>query len=243
MMIFTRVYRRWLAYLAKNPVRDTTDEPQQIDSRATATHRGDDLRQSCNQTTVVNIEHSDSAVIDKKTSSLNSAPRVGGDSQPGDKPTLAQQKSAQKNSPNIVSSDPLPDPNEIEIGGSFARFLADDVDQKSQTSALQMLWKQPHYQVLDGLEQCDQDFSNQPRLLDSEKQQLIKQVYRHLVKDDQHLEEDESARCTADIDDGEAGDLTTDAKPIENTDRSTVEQHLDSEQNPDVELGRDKAQR
>ncbi|NMP17267.1 DUF3306 domain-containing protein [Thalassotalea sp. Y01] len=79
---------------------------------------------------------------------------------------------------------PLPDPKSIKQGGSFACFMGGDIDPKQQADALKVLWQQPQFQQLDGLEQCDQDFSNQPLLSSNEKQKLLDQVYRYVVEEE-----------------------------------------------------------
>ncbi|QBY05268.1 DUF3306 domain-containing protein [Thalassotalea sp. HSM 43] len=88
---------------------------------------------------------------------------------------LAEQPSAQA---------PLPDPKSIKQGGSFACFMGGDIDPKQQADALKVLWQQPQFQQLDGLEQCDQDFSNQPLLSSNEKQKLLDQIYRYVVEEE-----------------------------------------------------------
>ncbi|GAA4891541.1 DUF3306 domain-containing protein [Ferrimonas pelagia] len=77
----------------------------------------------------------------------------------------------------------LPDPNEIEEGGSFAQFLKPDVDPAKRKEALRALWKQPHYNVRDGLCDYDLDYRAQPKLSAKVAAELADKVFRHAVKE------------------------------------------------------------
>ncbi|WP_371186338.1 DUF3306 domain-containing protein [Thalassotalea maritima] len=98
--------------------------------------------------------------------------------------------SSAKNRAHDVSHDidtkSSDDDSFVELAGEncFARFVGQDVDEELQQQALRRLWQQPQYQLLDGLEQCDQDFSNQPKLSSEEVDKLLSQVYQCLLADD-----------------------------------------------------------
>ncbi|GAA5186733.1 DUF3306 domain-containing protein [Ferrimonas gelatinilytica] len=78
---------------------------------------------------------------------------------------------------------PLPDPEEIEEGGSFAAFMRPDVAADKRQEALRALWKQPHYNVRDGLCEYDLDYAAQPKLSAKVAAELAEKVFRHMVKD------------------------------------------------------------
>ncbi|AZQ12663.1 DUF3306 domain-containing protein [Shewanella khirikhana] len=79
-------------------------------------------------------------------------------------------------------AEPLPDPENIEVGGSFARFMSNDVDPLTRTAALRALWKQPQYNHIDGLIEYALDYSNQPKLSVDASMELAKKVFRHVVE-------------------------------------------------------------
>lgn len=74
----------------------------------------------------------------------------------------------------VVSAEELPDPEQIEVGGSFASFMAENVDPAAKAAALRALWKQPHYNEIDGLLEYALDYSNQPKLSADVSQELTK---------------------------------------------------------------------
>jgi hypothetical protein len=81
-----------------------------------------------------------------------------------------------------LAAEPLPDPENIEVGGSFARFMSNDVDPLTRTAALRALWKQPQYNHIDGLIEYALDYSNQPKLSVDASIELAKKVFRHVVE-------------------------------------------------------------
>ncbi|MCL1095352.1 DUF3306 domain-containing protein [Shewanella kaireitica] len=109
--------------------------------------------------------------------------------------------SAESSSGDVVESDEaqlltaedLPDPEKIEVGGSFASFMGANVDPAAKSAALKALWKQPHYSEIDGLLEYALDYSNQPKLSADVSAELAKKVFRHVVKDKDDEEENEEA--------------------------------------------------
>ena len=78
--------------------------------------------------------------------------------------------------------EPLPDPTTIEVGGSFARFMAKNVDPTTKAAALRALWKQPQYGHIDGLLEYALDYSNQPILSAEVSAELAGKVFRYVVE-------------------------------------------------------------
>ncbi|MGL5906428.1 MAG: DUF3306 domain-containing protein [Shewanella sp.] len=91
----------------------------------------------------------------------------------------------------ILTAADLPNPEEIEIGGSFASFMGANVDPAAKTAALRALWKQPHFNEIDGLLEYALDYSNQPKLSPEVSAELAKKVFRFMT-DDQEEQTDES---------------------------------------------------
>ncbi|MGS0729148.1 DUF3306 domain-containing protein, partial [Shewanella sp. 0m-11] len=58
---------------------------------------------------------------------------------------------AEAQADKILRAEDLPDPEKIEVGGSFASFMGANVDPAAKAAALKALWKQPHYSEIDGL--------------------------------------------------------------------------------------------
>ncbi|WP_350432217.1 DUF3306 domain-containing protein [Shewanella sp. H8] len=81
-----------------------------------------------------------------------------------------------------LESEPLPDPNTIEVGGSFARFMAKSVDPTTKAAALRALWKQPQYGHIDGLIEYALDYTNQPLLSADVSAELASKVFRYVVE-------------------------------------------------------------
>ncbi|QYK01473.1 DUF3306 domain-containing protein [Shewanella psychrotolerans] len=88
----------------------------------------------------------------------------------------------------VLTAEDLPDPEKIEVGGSFASFMAENVDPDAKNAALRALWKQPHYSEIDGLLEYALDYTNQPKLSAEVSAELAKKVFRHLVKDDEQAQ-------------------------------------------------------
>ncbi|MBY5993250.1 DUF3306 domain-containing protein [Ferrimonas balearica] len=79
-----------------------------------------------------------------------------------------------------TEAEALPDPDSIEEGGSFADFLKPGVDPSKRKEALRALWKQPHYNVRDGLCEYDLDYAAQPKLSAAVAAEVAKNVFRHV---------------------------------------------------------------
>lgn len=121
----------------------------------------------------------------------------------------------------ILTAEDLPNPDEIEIGGSFAKFMKANVDPAAKTAALRALWKQPHFNEIDGLLEYALDYSNQPKLTPEVSAELAQKVFRFITKDDAELDEDP----TSTPDDA----VTSLEKPMESK-NSDVETQLATEQ-------------
>lgn len=103
--------------------------------------------------------------------------------------TVAEQQSL--NEPNrILTAEDLPNPEEIEIGGSFASFMGTNVDPAAKTAALRALWKQPHFNEIDGLLEYALDYSNQPKLSPEVSAELAQKVFRYITKDSKGADEE-----------------------------------------------------
>ncbi|WP_371378408.1 DUF3306 domain-containing protein [Thalassotalea aquiviva] len=139
---------------------------------------------------VVSSEHANRHQSKDDLARSDDPPRIGNEipqAEPLDeKSDLADSNATSSHvSPSAHKQEPLPNPDEIENGGSFACFMDQELDPQVQQNALQHLWQQPQFQQLDGLEQCDQDFSNQPKLTSCEVDKLFAQVYQCLLMDEQ----------------------------------------------------------
>ncbi|QYJ78646.1 DUF3306 domain-containing protein [Shewanella acanthi] len=93
----------------------------------------------------------------------------------------------------ILTAEDLPNPEEIEIGGSFAQFMATNVDPAAKTAALRALWKQPHFNEIDGLLEYALDYSNQPKLSPEVSAELAQKVFRFVTKESEEEEQTELA--------------------------------------------------
>ncbi|MGI2001313.1 DUF3306 domain-containing protein [Shewanella frigidimarina] len=82
----------------------------------------------------------------------------------------------------VVEPEALPDPNTIEVGGSFARFMAKSVDPTTKAAALRALWKQPQYGHIDGLLEYALDYTNQPLLSADVSAELASKVFRYVIE-------------------------------------------------------------
>ena len=91
----------------------------------------------------------------------------------------------------LLTAEDLPDPEKIEVGGSFASVMGANVDPAAKSAALKALWKQPHYSEIDGLLEYALDYSNQPKLSADVSAELAKKVFRHVVKEKDDEEEQE----------------------------------------------------
>ncbi|PSS72386.1 DUF3306 domain-containing protein [Shewanella algae] len=106
----------------------------------------------------------------------------------------------------LLTAEDLPDPSGIEVGGSFASFMAKNVDPAVKTAALRTLWKQPHFNEIDGLLEYALDYSNQPKLTAEASAELAKKVFRHVLEKEEPEEAEEAlAETDASQGDAEAG--------------------------------------
>ena len=92
----------------------------------------------------------------------------------------------------ILEAEDLPDPEKIEVGGSFASFMGANVSPEAKSAALKALWKQPQYNEIDGLLEYALDYSNQPKLSPEVSAELAKKVFRNVMKDEEETAEDET---------------------------------------------------
>lgn len=122
-----------------------------------------------------------------------------------DESTEASPESAAED--KILSAEELPDPDKIEVGGSFASFMADNVDPTAKAAALKALWKQPQYNEIDGLLEYALDYSNQPKLTPEHSAEIAKKIFRHVTKDKEEEQEGEET-LTAELD-TEAEEIAT----------------------------------
>ena len=90
----------------------------------------------------------------------------------------------------ILTAEELPNPEEIEIGGSFAKFMGANVDPAAKTAALRALWKQPHFNEIDGLLEYALDYSNQPKLTPEVSAELAQKVFRFITKENEESDEE-----------------------------------------------------
>ena len=106
----------------------------------------------------------------------------------------------------LLEAEDLPDPDKIEVGGSFASFMGANVSPEAKSAALKALWKQPQYNEIDGLLEYALDYSNQPKLSPEVSAELAKKVFRNVMKDDEETAEDET--LLANEGDNTVGDAT-----------------------------------
>ncbi|AEG09573.1 hypothetical protein Sbal183_4044 [Shewanella baltica OS183] len=90
----------------------------------------------------------------------------------------------------MLTAADLPNPDEIEIGGSFASFMGANVDPAAKSAALRALWKQPHFNEIDGLLEYALDYSNQPKLSAEVSAELAQKVFRYITKDSETPDEE-----------------------------------------------------
>ena len=120
-------------------------------------------------------------LVDNKAEEITQAPTAAQVSQDA----LSQ---ANEDSHRILTAEDLPNPDEIEIGGSFAQFMGANVDPAAKTAALRALWKQPHFNEIDGLLEYALDYSNQPKLTREVSAELAQKVFRYITKDSEESE-------------------------------------------------------
>lgn len=90
----------------------------------------------------------------------------------------------------VLTAEDLPDPEKIEVGGSFASFMGANVDPVAKAAALKALWKQPQYNEIDGLLEYALDYSNQPKLSAEQSAEIAKKVFRHVIKKEEQEEQE-----------------------------------------------------
>ena len=100
----------------------------------------------------------------------------------------------------VLTAEDLPDPDKIEVGGSFASFMGANVDPTAKAAALKALWKQPQYNEIDGLLEYALDYSNQPKLSAEQSAEIAKKIFRHVIKKEEEEKEQELANDAAESD-------------------------------------------
>lgn len=123
-----------------------------------------------------------------------------GSEQMGSEQTEAEQPDAEQS--KVLTAEDLPDPDTIEVGGSFASFMAKNVDPAAKAAALKALWRQPQYNQVDGLLEYALDYTNQPKLSSIESAEIARKVFRHIIKDDEKETETEQPIQVAERDQG-----------------------------------------
>ncbi|WP_252345839.1 DUF3306 domain-containing protein, partial [Shewanella indica] len=96
------------------------------------------------------------------------------EAEPETQTALAPLPETETQEEKLLTAEDLPDPSGIEVGGSFASFMAKNVDPAVKTAALRTLWKQPHFNEIDGLLEYALDYSNQPKLSAEASAELAK---------------------------------------------------------------------
>ncbi|MCF1428571.1 MAG: DUF3306 domain-containing protein [Shewanella sp.] len=88
----------------------------------------------------------------------------------------------------LLMEEDLPDPEQIELGGSFAAFMANNVDPTAKKAALRALWKQPHFNEVCRMAEYALDYSNQPLLSAADSAELVKKVFRKVIEREEQQE-------------------------------------------------------
>lgn len=127
----------------------------------------------------------------------------------------------------VLTAEDLPDPEKIEVGGSFASFMGANVDPTAKAAALKALWKQPQYNEIDGLLEYALDYTNQPKLSAEQSAEIAKKIFRYVTKKEDEVEAQELAQEAEDLATTESVDESTTASSSDNT-------HLDSEAPEDI---------
>ncbi|MCL1063477.1 DUF3306 domain-containing protein [Shewanella benthica] len=126
----------------------------------------------------------------------------------------------------VLTAEDLPDPDKIEVGGSFASFMGANVDPTAKAAALKALWKQPQYNEIDGLLEYALDYSNQPKLSAEQSAKIAKKIFRYVTKKEDEVEEQELAQ--------EAEEHATESADERTTASRSDDTHLDSEAPEDI---------
>ncbi|QJQ99086.1 DUF3306 domain-containing protein [Halomonas sp. PGE1] len=74
-------------------------------------------------------------------------------------PHEAAAASDEPDAPPPLLDDTLPDPESLPPGSEVSRYLQEGVSQALRRRALRRLWQADHYQVRDGLDDYDGDYS------------------------------------------------------------------------------------
>lgn len=129
----------------------------------------------------------------------------------------------------VLTAEDLPDPDKIEVGGSFASFMGANVDPVAKAAALKALWKQPQYNEIDGLLEYALDYSNQPKLSAEQSAEIAKKVFRHVTKKEEEPEAEEQ-ELAQDVE-GIADDAIASSSNETNLDNEAPEDILDINSN------------
>ena len=92
----------------------------------------------------------------------------------------------------LLMAEDLPDPEQIELGGSFAAFMANNVDPTAKKAALRALWKQPHFNEVCSMAEYALDYSNQPQLSAADSAELVKKVFRKFIEREEQAQQEAS---------------------------------------------------
>lgn len=111
--------------------------------------------------------------------------------------TDAQSAETPQDENRILTAEDLPNPNDIEIGGSFASFMGANVDPAAKSAALKALWKQPQFNEIDGLLEYALDYSNQPKLSPAVSAELAQKVFRFITEDKAEAEDTQEINTAA----------------------------------------------
>ena len=83
--------------------------------------------------------------------------------------------------------DTLPDPDTLDAGSDFSSYMVPGVSSSLRRRALKRLWSTGNYNVRDGLDDYDMDYTQQLKPMASE---LAGKLRRWVKKADESLEED-----------------------------------------------------
>ncbi len=87
--------------------------------------------------------------IDEPQQDVPPQAEVVAEAEPETQAALETQPETESQEEKLLTAEDLPDPSGIEVGGSFASFMAKNVDPAVKTAALRTLWKQPHFNEID----------------------------------------------------------------------------------------------
>ncbi|MBB1438160.1 DUF3306 domain-containing protein [Shewanella sp. SG41-4] len=127
----------------------------------------------------------------------------------------------------VAEPEALPDPSTIEVGGSFARFMAKSVDPTTKAAALRALWKQPQYGHIDGLLEYALDYTNQPLLSAEVSAELASKVFRYVIEKEKPEPEIDADLAQTELDEQTELVPTELAEQTEETDSIAEEDSID----------------